>query len=134
MVGGLLLGPSVFGKNFSLLASTFLVQLKLTIFLLFFFFSGRIPGFTAHIFPPPSLPYLNLVATIGLIFFLFLVGLEVDFALFRKNVRAASSISFFGMVIPFALGAAVSKGIYDTFVDSTKVKFGVFLLFIGTAK
>lgn len=38
------------------------------------------------------------------------------------------------MAVPFALGAAVSKGIYDRFVDESKVKFGTFLLFIGTAK
>lgn len=96
--------------------------------------AGRIPGFTKSIFPAPSIPFLNLVATIGLVLFLFLVGLEVDFSLFRRNVRASTSISAFGMIVPFALGAAVSKGIYDRFVDETKVKFGTFLLFIGTAK
>jgi hypothetical protein len=37
---------------------------------------GRIPGFSAQIFPAPTLPYLNLVATIGLVLFLFLVGME----------------------------------------------------------
>lgn len=37
---------------------------------------GRIPGFTDHIFPETSLPFLNLVSELGLVLFLFLVGLE----------------------------------------------------------
>lgn len=65
--------------------------------------------------------------------FLFLVGLEVDFSLFRRNVAISSSISLLGLVIPFGLGAAVSKGIYDRFVETGTVDFGTFLLFIGTA-
>lgn len=95
---------------------------------------GRIPGFTSSIFPTQSVPYLNLVATIGLVLFLFLVGMEVDFSLFRRNARLSATISFVGMVVPFALGAAVSKGIYDEFIDTEDVNFGTFLLFIGTAK
>ncbi|KAK4705232.1 monovalent cation:H+ antiporter-2, CPA2 family, partial [Phenoliferia sp. Uapishka_3] len=94
---------------------------------------GRIPHFTTSIFPAPSLPFLNLVATIGLVLFLFLVGLEVDFSVFRRNFRASASISLVGIAIPFALGAAISVGLYDKFVDESKVKFGTFLLFIGTA-
>lgn len=39
---------------------------------------GRIPGFTEHIFPSESLPYLSLVANIGLCLFLFIVGLEIN--------------------------------------------------------
>ncbi|GAA5920681.1 hypothetical protein JCM1841_002894 [Sporobolomyces salmonicolor] len=93
---------------------------------------GRIPGFTSSIFPSPSIPNLNLVANLGLVLFLFLVGLEVDFSLFRRNVAVSSSISFIGMVVPFGLGAAVSKGLYDTFVEKSK-NYGTFLLFIGTA-
>jgi hypothetical protein len=38
------------------------------------------------------------------------------------------------MVVPFALGAAVSKGIYEEFVKTESVNFGTFLLFIGVAK
>ncbi|KAL8286345.1 hypothetical protein RQP46_004833 [Phenoliferia psychrophenolica] len=94
---------------------------------------GRIPHFTAHIFPPASISYLNLVSTIGLVLFLFLVGLEVDFSVFRRNFRASATISVVGIVVPFALGAAVSVGLYKTFIDDSKVKFGTFLLFIGTA-
>lgn len=94
---------------------------------------GRVPGFTANIFPPQSIPYLNLVANIGLTLFLFLVGLEVDFSLFRRNAQVSIAISLIGMIIPFAMGAAVSKGIYDRFIDESTVNFGTFLLFLGTA-
>lgn len=65
--------------------------------------------------------------------FLFLVGIEVDFSLFRRNAKLSSSISLVGLVVPFALGAAVSKGIYERFIDDSKVHFGTFLLFIATA-
>lgn len=51
VLGGILLGPTAF---------------------------GRIPGFSKAIFPTQSLSYLNLVSTIGLVLFLFLVGLEVS--------------------------------------------------------
>ncbi|GAA5921708.1 hypothetical protein JCM6882_001977, partial [Rhodosporidiobolus microsporus] len=93
----------------------------------------RIPGFTSHLFPPQSVPYINLVANLGLCLFLFLVGIEVDFSLFKRNAKISMSISSIGLVVPFALGAAISKPIYDRFVDHTRVDFGTFLLFIGVA-
>ncbi len=95
---------------------------------------GRVPGFTSSIFPTASVPHLTLVSTIGLVLFLFMVGMEVDWSLFKRNVRLSGSISVVGMIIPFALGAAVSRGVYDNFIDTETVKFGTFLLFIGTAK
>jgi predicted Kef-type K+ transport protein len=57
IIGGVLLGPTAF---------------------------GRIPGFTATIFPESSRTVLNTFANIGLIFFLFLVGLELDLQSLRK--------------------------------------------------
>lgn len=106
VIGGILLGPTVF---------------------------GRIPGFTAHIFPQASLPYLNLVANLGLVLFLFIVGLEVDTRIVRKCAVSSTAISLSGLVIPFGLGAAVSVGIYNDFIDTTRVTFGHFLLFTGVA-
>ncbi|EPQ28006.1 uncharacterized protein PFL1_04333 [Pseudozyma flocculosa PF-1] len=94
---------------------------------------GRIPGFTEHIFPKPSLPYLNLVSTLGLTLFLFLVGLEVDVRVIRRNAKESLTISVAGMVLPFGLGAAVSVGIYNTFIDKSSVSFGNFVLFVGVA-
>lgn len=64
---------------------------------------GRIPGFTKHIFPPQSLPYLSLVANIGLCLFLFLVGLEIDGALVKRNFRLSAFIALAGMAIPFGM-------------------------------
>jgi Kef-type K+ transport system membrane component KefB len=94
---------------------------------------GRIPGFTNAIFPAVSIPNLTLVANIGLVLFLFLVGLEADFSIFRKNAKAGIAISVFGLAIPFGAGAAVSYGVYHKFVNTEAVNFGIFLLFIGTA-
>ncbi|PWN22822.1 hypothetical protein BCV69DRAFT_280428 [Microstroma glucosiphilum] len=94
---------------------------------------GRIPGFTKHIFPPASLSYLNLVATLGLVLFLFIVGLEVDLRSVTKNIKASVSISVVGMIVPFGLGAAISRGIYNNFINAEAVSFGHFLLFSGVA-
>lgn len=94
---------------------------------------GRIPGFTKHIFPPPSLPYLNLVSTLGLVLFLFLVGLEVDVRVIRRCAKESTAISVAGMILPFGMGAAVSVGIYNTFIDKENVSFGHFVLFTGVA-
>ena len=94
---------------------------------------GRVPGFTKHIFPPPSLPYLNLVSTLGLVLFLFLVGLEVDLRVIRRCAKESTAISLAGMVLPFGLGAAVSVGIYNTFINDERVSFGHFVLFTGVA-
>ena len=57
---------------------------------------GRIPGFQTTIFPKAGMPLLNITATIGLILFLFLVGLEIDTKLLKKNVKASFVVSLAG--------------------------------------
>lgn len=94
---------------------------------------GRVPHFSAHIFPPQSLPYLNLTATIGLVLFLFLIGLEVDTRVLRRNARTSLAVSAAGIVLPFGLGVAAAVPIYNKFVNSDKVSFGHFMLFTGVA-
>lgn len=115
---------------------------------------GRIPGFTEHIFPEDSRPYLSLTANIGLCLFLFLVGLEIDTAIIRRNARTSVTIALAGMCLPFGmhtfispkispmdlaltrlfagLGAALSVPLYHTFISSS-VKFTDFMLFTGVA-
>ncbi|KAI9811026.1 MAG: K(+)/H(+) antiporter [Thelocarpon impressellum] len=109
VIGGILLGPSVM---------------------------GRIPGFTQAIFPSASMPALNMAANLGLILFLFLVGLEVDIRLLLTNWRVALSVGAAGMVLPFGLGCAIAYGLYYQFrgePGTVPISFGVYMLFIGVA-
>ena len=109
VIGGVLLGPSVM---------------------------GHIPGFTNAIFPSGtlnnSIAMINLTSTIGLVFFLFLVGLEIDVAIIKKNVRTSMAISAVGLVIPLGCGAGLGAAIYHQFVDPS-VNYGHFLLFVAVA-
>jgi K+:H+ antiporter len=93
---------------------------------------GRIPGFTQAVFPPASKPYLALVANIGLVLFMFIVGLEIEGSVIRRNARLSASIALSGMAIPFALGSAFSVPLYKEFIDPS-IKFAHFLLFVGVA-
>ncbi|GFF50347.1 K(+)/H(+) antiporter 1 [Aspergillus udagawae] len=97
---------------------------------------GRIPGFTNAIFPAASIPNLTLVANLGLVLFLFLVGLETDLRFLISNWRVAASVSAAGMILPFGFGSAISYGLYHTFRTEpgmTHIDFGTYLLFIGIA-
>ncbi|KZT29364.1 cation/H+ exchanger [Neolentinus lepideus HHB14362 ss-1] len=93
---------------------------------------GRIPGFTAAIFPTVSIPMLDLTATIGLVLFLFLVGLEIDFRVVKRNAKASAAISVAGLVLPLGLGAALAVPLYHQFVDDS-VNYGYFILFTAVA-
>ena len=109
VLGGILLGPSVI---------------------------GRIPGFTDAIFPADSIPNLSNVANLGLILFLFIIGLEVDLRYFFSNWKVALSVGLAGMILPFALGCAISYGLYHQFSSepgTQPIAYGTFMLFIGVA-
>ncbi|KAI6139319.1 Sodium/hydrogen exchanger family-domain-containing protein [Pisolithus tinctorius] len=105
ILGGILLGPTAF---------------------------GRIPGFTNHIFPAASIPYLTLVANIGLCLFLFIIGLEIDASIIRRNARLSVVVSLAGILLPFGVGAAISKPLYEHFSDSS-VHYPYFMLFVGVS-
>lgn len=97
---------------------------------------GRIPGFTTTIFPSAAQPNLALVANVGLVLFLFIVGLEVDLRYLVSNWKVALSVGLAGMALPFGLGCAIAYGLYNHFADedgTEHVAFGTFMLFIGVA-
>ncbi|KAK7047841.1 K(+)/H(+) antiporter [Paramarasmius palmivorus] len=93
---------------------------------------GRVPGFTQHIFPEESKPNLTLTANIGLCLFLFLVGLEIDSAVIKRNARLSAMVSLAGMVLPFGFGAALAVPLYKQFIDPS-IEFTHFMLFTGVA-
>jgi Kef-type K+ transport system membrane component KefB len=97
---------------------------------------GRIPGFTNAIFPAASIPAFTVAANLGLILFLFLVGLEVDLRFLASNWRIAFSVSAAGMAIPFGFGWAIAYGLYKEFRGEAGTKpigFGTYGLFIAIA-
>jgi Kef-type K+ transport system membrane component KefB len=93
---------------------------------------GRIPGFLNTIFPASGMPMLVLTSTIGLVIFLFLVGLEIDTRIIKRNMKSATAISVAGLIVPLGLGSALGVGIYREFANKT-VNFGYFVLFTAVA-
>ena len=81
MIVGVLLGPSLLGLLF--------------------------PEIQARIFPRDSLRVLYVGAQLGVGLYMFLVGVEFKTELFRHRLRSALSVSLAGMIVPFALGAAL---------------------------
>ncbi len=97
---------------------------------------GNIPGFRAAIFPDDSLPNLTLVANLGLVLYLFLIGLETDVRFLVSNWRIATSVAFAGLALPFGLGCALAWGLYHQFSGDegiVNISFSVYMLFIGVA-
>lgn len=95
-----------------------------------------IPGFEDAIFPSSAMPNLNLVANLGLVLFLFLVGLEVNVNLFMSNWRVALSVGLAGMLLLFGLGCGIAWGLYNQFrsdLGTMPISFPVYILFIWTA-
>lgn len=93
---------------------------------------GRIPGFSQTIFPTESIPILNLCATIGLTFFLFFAGLELDIALMRRHLKAALVVSAAGLLVPFGFGFLLAFALYREFMDPS-TDFSLFGLFVAIA-
>jgi len=93
---------------------------------------GRIPRFTEHVFPLESRSYLSLVANIGLCLFLFLVGLEIDAEVIKRNARLSTTIALAGMALPFGIGAGMAHAVYKEFVNPD-ILFTHFMLFTGVA-
>eukprot|EP01112_Ceratiomyxa_fruticulosa_P020699 TRINITY_DN7133_c0_g2_i1.p1 TRINITY_DN7133_c0_g2~~TRINITY_DN7133_c0_g2_i1.p1 ORF type:complete len:872 (-),score=167.61 TRINITY_DN7133_c0_g2_i1:98-2713(-) len=95
---------------------------------------GNIPNYIDSIFPDRSINILSVFANIGLIFFMFLIGLEVDSDLLKSNWKKAVLISFCSMAFPFALGSLLSLLLYkQTVSDTNTVPLSSFLLFVGVA-
>lgn len=106
MVAGILLGPSLMG--------------------------WVAPGVSAALFPPASLGLLNSLSQIGLLLFMFLVGVELNPRFLRGRKHAAVAISHVSIVIPFFLGTLLALYLYPRLSDDS-VPFTHFALFVGTA-
>lgn len=97
---------------------------------------GLLPGdLDGHLFPTDVIPYLKILSQLGLVLFMFIVGLELDLALIRGRGRRAGVISVSSIILPFALGAAatlVLHPLHDV-VDGKPVSLLALVLFMGVA-
>src|SRR5258708_1620487 len=76
--------------------------------------------------------FLGLVSQLGVIIYMFMVGLELDTTALLRRGHAAVAISHASIVAPFLLGAALALGLYPR-LSTGAVPFTVFALFLGVA-
>jgi Kef-type K+ transport system membrane component KefB len=96
------------------------------------FFRLLAPTAASHLLPVSVAPYLAVISQVGVILYMFMVGLELDTDLLRQRTQASIAISHASIVIPFLLGAALSLWLYPLF-STRNVSFTVFALFVGVA-
>lgn len=106
MVAGILLGPSLLGMVW--------------------------PETQTYLFPASSMPALRLFSQVGVILYMFLVGIDLDLGHLRRKADAAVLVSHASIVVPFFLGAALCLFIYPA-VAPSNIPFTPFALFLGIA-
>ncbi|MDI1324890.1 MAG: cation:proton antiporter [Algoriphagus sp.] len=90
------------------------------------------PEFSANLFPVESLGNLQFLSQIGLILFMFIVGMELDLKVLKNRANDAIVVSHASIIVPFALGLVLAYFIYDTFAPEG-IQFSSFGLFLGIA-
>ncbi|MDQ3980532.1 MAG: cation:proton antiporter [Actinomycetota bacterium] len=105
IIAGIMLGPSLLGKLW--------------------------PSAFESLFPPYLMSYLDVLAQLGLILYMFLVGLELDFGLMRGRGHAAIWVSHVSIIAPFLMGVALALWLYPTL--GAGGRFTPFALFLGAA-
>lgn len=104
IIAGIVLGPSLLGMFY--------------------------PEFSGMLFPKESLGNLQFLSQIGLILFMFVIGMELDLKALRNKAHDAVVISHASIIIPFALGMGLAFYIYKSFAP-TGIEFTSFGLFLG---
>lgn len=104
IIAGVMLGPSFLGHYF--------------------------PGIFETIFPTSSLGNLQFLSQIGLILFMFVIGMELDLNVIRSKAKDAIVISHASIIFPFFLGMLLALFIYDEFAPKG-ISFLSFSLFAG---
>ena len=106
VLSGILLGPSLLG--------------------------AMAPGVEAFLFPDSARPALGVIAQLGVILYMFVVGLEFDAASLRRRVAPYVVISQASILLPFALGCGLAALIYRE-LSQPGVPFLAFAMFMGVA-
>lgn len=105
VLGGIILGPTVFG--------------------------AIDPGLSANVFASDITPYIGVTANLGLIFYMFLIGLEVDFSQLRGRVGTTLAVSNTGLAVPLMLGLGIAIPLYE--ILGPNKRYLAFALFMGVS-
>ncbi|MEA2543925.1 MAG: hypothetical protein QOH35_5291 [Acidobacteriaceae bacterium] len=106
IIGGILIGPSVFGRF--------------------------APHLSASLFPVSSFAPLETLSTVGLVLFLFLVGMELDYGQLYRQRATAVAASGMSILLPFAMGALLAHSLRIRFAPQG-IGSIPFVLFLGIA-
>jgi Kef-type K+ transport system membrane component KefB len=97
---------------------------------------GLFPGDLDKLLIPDDIrPFLNVLAQLGLVLFMFLVGLEVDLTFIRGREKVAVTVSLASILLPFGLGWLLATYLHSqhAVVNDVQVSFLAFALFLGVA-
>lgn len=106
IIAGIFLGPSLLGMLF--------------------------PGFSFFLFPVESLNTLQFFSQVGLVFFMFIVGMELDVSILKKKAQDAVVVSHASIIVPYFLGMVLAYFIYERYAPAN-ISFLSFSLFMGIA-
>ncbi len=106
VVAGILLGPSLLGRVW--------------------------PAASAFLLPPAVASYLQVIAQIGVILYMFVVGLELDPAEIERRPHVTLAISGAGILAPFVIGVGLALALYPAYAGA-HVPFAAFAVFLGVA-
>ncbi|MGV9318254.1 cation:proton antiporter [Streptomyces sp. NPDC003660] len=90
------------------------------------------PTVQHHLLPPSVLPITSALGNLGLMAFLFLIGLELDLRSLRTTRGAVAAVSLTGLLLPMALGAALAAALYPHFAPDSVGRLP-FTLFVAVA-
>jgi Kef-type K+ transport system membrane component KefB len=96
---------------------------------------GRLPGhLTSHLFPGYALPYLNVLAQVAVVIFMFTVGYEIELKSLRGHGRAVPLVALGALLVPLGLGIACVLVLRPEFTAIGTTHQGrSFVLFMGAA-
>jgi Kef-type K+ transport system membrane component KefB len=106
ILAGIVLGPSLLGAYF--------------------------PNVSLFLFPADSFQNLQMLSQVGLIFFMFIIGMELDVKVLKHKAHAAVVISHASIIIPYFLGVCLAYYLFDSFAPP-EISFTAFALFMGIA-
>ena len=106
LIGGILLGPSLLGR--------------------------LAPELSATLLPASVKPMLSVLGSLGVVLYMFLVGLELDLRDLRRLGRTTFVVAIAGIAVPFVLGTGIAAGLYDSYAPPG-TPYPVFALFVGVS-